>query len=87
MKSLNGRQARWAITLAGYDFVIVHRPSKKNPADAPSRRPDYAPSMREVNEQASLLLPTLQRKLAMIRPSSQNEQVANWIDKAMQELQ
>jgi hypothetical protein len=73
MKSLNGRQARWAITLAGYDFVIVHRPGKKNPADAPSRRPDYSPSLREINEQASMLLPALQRKLTMISPSSKYE--------------
>ena len=39
VKALNGRQARWAITLAAYDFIIKHRAGKTNPADAPSRRP------------------------------------------------
>ena len=40
-KILNRRQARWAEFLANYDFVLVHIPGKKNPADGPSRRPDY----------------------------------------------
>ena len=41
-KVLNRRQARWGELLAGYDFVLVHLPGVKNPADGPSRRPDYA---------------------------------------------
>ena len=41
-KVLNRRQARWAELLAGYDFVLVHTSGSKNPADGPSRRPDYA---------------------------------------------
>ena len=41
-KLLNHRQARWAEFLSGYDFVLVHIPGSKNPADGPSRRPDYA---------------------------------------------
>jgi transposase InsO family protein len=41
-KELTRRQARWAEELAAYDFVIEHRSGKTNPADAPSRRPDYA---------------------------------------------
>ncbi len=40
-KALTGRQARWWETLSGYDLDIVYRAGKKNPADAPSRRPDY----------------------------------------------
>jgi len=39
VKALNGRQARWAIALAAYDFIIKYRAGKINPADAPSRRP------------------------------------------------
>ena len=39
--TLNRRQARWAIELANYDFVIVYRPGSKNcRADALSRRTD-----------------------------------------------
>jgi hypothetical protein len=41
-KILNRRQARWAELLSGYDFVLVHTPGSTNPADGPSRRPDYA---------------------------------------------
>lgn len=42
-RNLNGRQARWAEALARYDFYIEYRPGKANPADGPSRRPDYQP--------------------------------------------
>jgi RNase H-like domain found in reverse transcriptase/Integrase zinc binding domain/Chromo (CHRromatin Organisation MOdifier) domain len=41
-KVLNRWQARWAELLADYDFVLIPIPGKKNPADGPSRRPDYA---------------------------------------------
>jgi len=39
VKALNERQARWAITLAAYDFIIKYRAGKTNPIDAPLRRP------------------------------------------------
>ena len=61
VKQLNGRQARWATFLASFDFVIEHRPGKTNPADGPSRRPDYEGG----EHAASHLLPTLQNKLAV----------------------
>jgi len=54
-KALNKRQAGWATALAAYDFVISHRPGKMNPADAPSRRPDYAGE----DQGLRTLLPTL----------------------------
>jgi len=38
---LSRRQARWAEIKSSYDFVIEHLEVKKNPADGPSRRPDY----------------------------------------------
>ena len=56
---LSRRQARWAQTLSAYDFVISYPPGKANPADAPSRRPDYEPKEGEQN----VMLPTLQNKL------------------------
>ena len=40
-KVLSQRQARWAEILSSYDFVVEHLEEKKNPADGPSRRPDY----------------------------------------------
>lgn len=62
MKRLNGRQTRWAEMLAAFDFIIEHRPGVKNPADAPSRRPDYEPAEGELLE--GTLLPILQEKLS-----------------------
>lgn len=41
---LNRRQARWAMLLSEYDFQLQYSPGSKNPADAPSRRPDFIPS-------------------------------------------
>ena len=40
-KPLNGRQARWWEFLSRFRLAIKHKPGKENPADAPSRRPDY----------------------------------------------
>lgn len=57
--ALSRRQARWALELSKYDFVIAYRPGKSNPADGPSRRPDYKPAKYDEN----IMLPTLQRKL------------------------
>jgi hypothetical protein len=48
-KVLNRRQVRWAEFLAVFDFEIVHRKGKENPADAPSRRPDYAEGQERVS--------------------------------------
>jgi hypothetical protein len=59
VKQLNGRQARWATFLASFDFIIEHQAGKRNLADAPSRRSDYA----EVQDHTSHLLPSLQKKL------------------------
>ena len=61
VKQLNGRQARWAMRLSGFDFVVQHRAGKYNPADAPSRRPDY----KDENHSLNMLLPTLKQKLAV----------------------
>ena len=61
-KVLNRRQARWAELLADYDFVLTHTPGKRNPADGPSRRPDYAenplPIGSSIPPQALRLLPS-----------------------------
>ena len=62
LKSLSARQRRWVMKLAAVDFEIFHRAGKTNPADPPSRRPDYQGD----NPDAITMLPTLQNKLALL---------------------
>jgi transposase InsO family protein len=57
--TINRRQARWALELSAYDFEINYQAGKLNPADGPSRRPDYGLATARGSE----MLPTLQRKL------------------------
>ncbi len=38
---LMGRQVRWALGLSTFDFRLLHCKGTFNPADGPSRRPDY----------------------------------------------
>ena len=59
-KELNRRQARWAEKLAAFDFMIEYRAGKTNPANGPSRRPDYK-TLNSSEENG--MLPTLQKKL------------------------
>jgi len=61
VKALNRRQARWAITLAAYNFIIKHRAGKTNPIDAPSRRPLGVGGPPKEDT----ILPLLQRTLGM----------------------
>lgn len=59
---INGRQARWLIYLTPYDFIIKHKPGLMNPADGPSRRPDYIAAAPK--EPGLLQRNLLSRKLA-----------------------
>jgi hypothetical protein len=45
-KQLTERQCRWSEYLQRYNLVIQYRPGKVNPADAPSRRPDYMENLQ-----------------------------------------
>jgi hypothetical protein len=73
-KVLTRRQARWAEWLASFEFSITHRPGKTNPADGPSRRPDYEsegadrPDGTDSSQQR--LLSQLLQKLALVKPRS-----------------
>ena len=55
---LNRWQAHWSLELAEYNFKLSWAPGSKNPADPPSRRPDYVPqdgdSVKNVNHQVLL---------------------------------
>ena len=64
-KILNCRQARWAEFLSGYDFVLDHISGPKNPADGPSRRPDYT---KDVDIPSGALIPP--KALRLLPPES-----------------
>ena len=72
---INGRQARWLIYLTPYDFLIHHRPGLLNPADGPSRRPDY---MATAQEEPSLIQKDLLAKklVKSNKPLYQAEEVS-----------
>ena len=40
---LNHQQAHWSMFLSQFDFKLDYAPGKKNPANTPSRCPDYVP--------------------------------------------
>ena len=40
---LNCHQAHWVMFLSEFDFRLDYSPGKKNPANGPSRRPDFLP--------------------------------------------
>ena len=47
-KPLNRRQARWALELEGFEFLIIHPPGVKNSKpDALCRRSEFLPEMVE----------------------------------------
>jgi Integrase zinc binding domain/RNase H-like domain found in reverse transcriptase len=54
-KDLNPLQTRWAERLGKFDFVIEHLAGRYNPADGPSRRPDYKGSLLEPQETKAFL--------------------------------
>jgi hypothetical protein len=57
--TINRQQACWAIELSAYDFEIKYQAGKSNPANRPSRRPDYRLAISRGTE----ILLTLQSKL------------------------
>ena len=57
-KLTNRRQVAWLEKLAAYDFEIKYRTGNTNPADGPSRRPDY----KRGNDFIEHPFPTLERK-------------------------
>jgi hypothetical protein len=71
--AISRRQARWAQELSAYDFEIAYRPGKTNPADGPSRRPDYMPA----GDSSNIMLPTLQNKLRVAMERGLRHQLGN----------
>ncbi len=55
---LNHFQAQWSLELAEFNFKLLWTPGSKNPADGPSRHPDFVPqegdAIKDVNLQMML---------------------------------
>jgi len=57
-QKLNRRQARWALYLSRFDFMLKHIPgSKMGKADSLSRRPDWEVGVERDNEDETLIKP------------------------------
>ena len=57
-QKLNWRQARWALYLSRFDFMLKHVPgSKIGKADSLSRRPDQEIGVEKDNEDKTLVKP------------------------------
>ena len=61
IKTLNKKQAQWAVKLVVFNFVITHKLNKINFVNTSSRCFDY---IQIINESINKLLSILQRKLA-----------------------
>ena len=55
-KVLTRRQARYALFMANYNFVIIHKYGPENKADALSRRSDYKKGMIDLDSKERTLL-------------------------------
>jgi len=57
-QKLNRRQARWALYLSRFDFMLKHVPgSKIGKADSLSRRPDWEIGVEKDNEDETMIKP------------------------------
>jgi len=55
---LNQRQARWALYLSRFDFILKHVPgSKMGKADSLSKRPNWEVGVERDNENETLVKP------------------------------
>jgi len=57
-QKLNCRQARWALYLSRFDFVLKHVPGKSmGKIDRLSRRPDWQEGIENDNKDRTLIKP------------------------------
>ena len=56
VKMLNLKQTKWAVKLAAFDFIILHKSGKINSADASLRHLDY---IKIINKSIDRFLLTL----------------------------
>ena len=72
-QKLSRRQARWALYLSRFKFIIIHKPGAYNKSDALSRRPDHKEGMAHNNEER-VLLDTKYFSARTVRPTSVTSQ-------------
>ena len=67
-KKLNRRQARWALYLSQFNFILSHKPGATMvKVDSLSRRPDHKKGMEDDNKDVVLLKPEFFRIQALQR--------------------
>ncbi|PLW26795.1 hypothetical protein PCASD_25767 [Puccinia coronata f. sp. avenae] len=66
------RQTRWAAYLSSFYFVIKHVPGKLNPADPPTRRPDFLPP-GEIKDSQRVMIDTTSEGLKICGSSLDKE--------------
>jgi len=66
-QKLNCRQARWALYLSQFNFMLKHIPGKSmGKADGLSRRPDWQEGVERDNEDQKLIKPEWIRRVEML---------------------
>ena len=67
-QKLTRRQARWALFLSRFKFIIIHKPGTQNKSDALSRHPDHKEGM--ALEEERVLLDTKFFAIRAARPTA-----------------
>jgi len=76
-QKLNRRQARWALYLSKFDFVLKHvLGSKMGKADSLSRRPDWEIGVEKDNEDEMMIKP----EWLVVRKTEKVEIIVDGID-------
>jgi len=76
-QKLNRRQARWALYLSRFDFILKHVPGgKMGKADGLSRRPDWEVGVEKDNEEQMLV----KREWLEVRATEVSEVVIKGVD-------
>ena len=76
-QKLNRRQARWALYLSRFDFILKHVPGgKMGKADGLSRRPDWEVGVEKDNEEQTLV----KREWLEVRATEVSEVVIEGVD-------
>ncbi|UTT96377.1 hypothetical protein NDA17_005203 [Ustilago hordei] len=83
-RCITGQQARWAILLADFDFILQYRPGDKGgEPDALTRRTDMQPAGEEQDHNVRQLLPprvfkeTADHDLILVAPMNSMESIAS----------